>query len=355
MNKKGIFISVVIVVFFSALLSLFLNKDEKIISNDFKIIEYYIDNKEVKIDGKNITYFGNELKKDFNKDGLEDVAFLIVNNSEGSGTFYYLVAAINTKNGYIGTNAMFLGDRIAPQNINYINNEIVVNYADRKIDEPFTTKPSVGVSKYFTVKDFKLIENKQNEQVIYENIEYSFSVILPNSWKNYSIMNDKWSGDYPNSAEIEQGSLINIRHPQWTNDNPRQDIPVMIFTLDQWNNLEIDKFHIGAAPINPKELARNDKYIFALPARYNFAFLTGYEEVDTIINSGAVVDSAWLKIKSAIETCNVKEIMQAHSKQVSIELKDGTKMKAYEPKIDEIMDITVSAENKCGKIIMATE
>ena len=149
----------VIVIFFSALLSIFLNKDEKIINSDFKKISYSIDNKEVRIDGKNITYFGNELKKDFNNDGLEDIAFLIVNNSNGSGSFYYLVAAINTKNGYIGTNAAFLGDRIAPQNTNYMNNEIVINYADRKIDEPFTTQPSVGVSKYFTVKNFKLIED----------------------------------------------------------------------------------------------------------------------------------------------------------------------------------------------------
>lgn len=159
MNKKVILVSAIIVVFFSVLLSLFLDKDKKIINNDFKKISYYIDNEEVKIDGKNISYFGNELKKDFNNDGLEDIAFLIVNNSTGSGVFYYLVAAINTKNGYIGTNAVFLGDRIAPQNTNYIDNKIVVNYADRKIDEPFTTQPSVGISKYFTVKDFKLIED----------------------------------------------------------------------------------------------------------------------------------------------------------------------------------------------------
>lgn len=197
--------------------------------------------------------------------------------------------------------------------------------------------------------------SQQNTQVVYENTEYNFSVVLPDGWKNYSIMNDKWSGNYTNSTEVEQGPLVNVRHPEWTNDNPRQDIPVMVFTLDQWNKLEADKFHIGAAPINPKELARNDKYIFALPARYNFAFLTGYEEVDTIINNGAVVDSAWLKVKSAIEACNVKEVMQAHSKQVSAELKDGTKINAYELNIDDIMNFTTSFKNKCGDVIMATE
>ena len=47
--------------------------------------------------------------------------------------------------------------------------------------------------------------------------------------------------------------------------------------------------------------------------------------------------------------------MQAHSKQVSVELEDGTKIKAYEPNIDDIMNFTTSLKSKCGDIIMATE
>jgi hypothetical protein len=57
----------------------------------------------------------------------------------------------------------------------------------------------------------------------------------------------------------------------------------MIFTLDQWNALQQEKFHIGAAPIGPRELGRNSRYVFALPARYNFAFPKGYEEVQDIL------------------------------------------------------------------------
>ncbi|MDP1086626.1 hypothetical protein Q6245_30140, partial [Klebsiella pneumoniae] len=66
--------------------------------------------------------------------------------------------------------------------------------------------------------------------------------------------------------------MISIRHPDWTSQNPRQDIPIMIFTLAQWNMLQQDEFHIGAAPINPSELGRNTSYVFARPARYNYAF-----------------------------------------------------------------------------------
>ena len=57
----------------------------------------------------------------------------------------------------------------------------------------------------------------------------------------------------------------------------------MVFTLAQWDSLQQDKFHIGAAPIGPSELGRNTRYVFALPARYNFAFPTGYEEVEKIL------------------------------------------------------------------------
>jgi len=123
----------------------------------------------------------------------------------------------------------------------------------------------------------------------YRNEQYGFSFSLPLSWDSYSIIKSTWDGDGLDSAaqniKVASGPLISIRHPQWTKKNPRQDIPVMIFTISQWNDLQADKFHIGAAPIGPSELGRNAKYVFALPARYNFAFSIGYEEVEEIINS----------------------------------------------------------------------
>jgi len=57
-----------------------------------------------------------------------------------------------------GTKAIYLGDRIAPQTTEFRNGEIIVNYADRRPDEPFSTIPSVGVSKYFKVVDGELRE-----------------------------------------------------------------------------------------------------------------------------------------------------------------------------------------------------
>ncbi len=103
-------------------------------------------------------YFGNEAIGDFNKDGIDDVAFLLIQNSGGSGTFYYVTVALGGKNGYTGINALFLGDRIAPQTTEFRNGEIIVNYAERYPSEPMTAFPSLGVSKYFKVENNKLIK-----------------------------------------------------------------------------------------------------------------------------------------------------------------------------------------------------
>lgn len=92
-------------------------------------------------------YFGNELKTDLNGDGREDTFFLLTQETGGSGTFYYGVGALNTPDGYVGTQATLIGDRIAPQSTSKGEGSIVVvNYAVRKAGEAFTAAPSVGKS-----------------------------------------------------------------------------------------------------------------------------------------------------------------------------------------------------------------
>jgi hypothetical protein len=103
-------------------------------------------------------YFGSDARGDLNGDGKEDAAFLLTQDTGGSGTFYYVVVALRTATGYQGTNAILLGDRIAPQRTIIENATVVVNYAERGPDEPFSAKPSVGVSKYLKVRDGKLEE-----------------------------------------------------------------------------------------------------------------------------------------------------------------------------------------------------
>lgn len=132
-------------------------------------------------------------------------------------------------------------------------------------------------------------ENSQEAPgtIIYKNTEYGFHFTLPESWKGYKIITGEWEGEPIGEPTADSdtitGPMISIRHPLWTSQNLRQDIPIMIFTSEQWNSLQKGEFHIGAAPIDPSELGHNSKYVFALPARYNYAFPTGYEEVEDIL------------------------------------------------------------------------
>ena len=105
-------------------------------------------------------YFGNESYGDLNGDGLEDVAFLITQETGGSGIFYYAVVALKTATSYKTTNAFFIGDRIAPQTteINTSAKELYVNFAERKPSEPMTTQPSQGATLYLKVTPAGVLE-----------------------------------------------------------------------------------------------------------------------------------------------------------------------------------------------------
>ncbi len=122
----------------------------------------------------------------------------------------------------------------------------------------------------------------------YRNAQYGFCFSLPEGWRGYSIVPDQWRGDTsgPNGdLTVQRGPIISIRHPRWTSADPRQDIPIMVFTLAQWRSLQHERFIVSAAPIGPSELGRNRRYVFSLPPRYNYAFPTGYEEVQEILSS----------------------------------------------------------------------
>ncbi len=123
----------------------------------------------------------------------------------------------------------------------------------------------------------------------YHNAAYGFTFALPPGWRGYSIVVGNWTGTVndPTRGDVPalQGPLISIRHPLWTEQNPRQDIPIMIFTRAQWDALQRGEFLVSAAPVPPSELGRNASYVFALPPRYNYAVPAGWQEVETIIAS----------------------------------------------------------------------
>lgn len=134
---------------------------------DYKNAEYEIEGANVKLTNgyaeteaapgsasKVVTrYFGNDFHTDLNDDGREDVVFLLTQEAGGSGTMFYVVAAINTEAGYVGSEGYLLGDRIAPQPIQLSSNPrhinvVVANYAVREDGQPMTSQPTLGKSAY---------------------------------------------------------------------------------------------------------------------------------------------------------------------------------------------------------------
>ena len=103
-------------------------------------------------------YFGNKAVGDLNGDDISDLVFLLTQTTGGSGTFYYVVALLSGEASYQGSNAVFIGDRIAPQSTEIHGGKITVNYADRKVGEGMVESPSVGGSLYLVVKNGQLIK-----------------------------------------------------------------------------------------------------------------------------------------------------------------------------------------------------
>ncbi len=156
-----VIVGVLLVGAFYALNSFIYEEKQAEAVSDYKDITLIVDGKRFKLENglsetesatgaasKIITlYFGNEITKDLDGDGRQDVAYLITQQTGGSGTFYYVVAALNTPRGYVGGEAYFLGDRISPQTTESGDGKIViVNYAERKSKEGFAVSPSIGKS-----------------------------------------------------------------------------------------------------------------------------------------------------------------------------------------------------------------
>ena len=161
---------------------------------------------------------------------------------------------------------------------------VIVSSPPSDVVPPLTTpiQPPVQLP---TIPTSEPTPTSPTASIDYNNTEYGFIFTLPSSWKGYSIVTENWEGNLIDSKNEQtiKGPKISIRHPLWTAIVPRQDIPIMVFTLAQWDLITKEKLSVGAAPIQPSELGHNARYVFALPARYNYAFPTGFEEVDTIM------------------------------------------------------------------------
>ncbi len=140
-----------------------------------------------------------------------------------------------------------------------------------------------------TFKFTNSVTGSNSNLVTYSNSQYGFSIPLTSDWKGYTVITRQWDGlniDPTSENKItDHGPILVLRHPAWTDKNPREDMPIMIFTPAQWDLVINDKISVGAAPFPPSLLGRNSNYVMALPARYNYDESTGYQEVDELVHA----------------------------------------------------------------------
>lgn len=132
----------------------------------------------------------------------------------------------------------------------------------------------------------------KNSSYQYRNQKYGFQLDVPESWKGYSAIEDLWEAQLIDNPKIKfHGPKIIIRNPAWTEDRKRQDVPIMIFNKEQWQLVQSGSISLGAAPIGPSKLGENDRYVFALPARWiGFTDDLGQEEAEEVAKTFKILD-----------------------------------------------------------------
>ncbi|MCC2631191.1 MAG: hypothetical protein K0S38_1000 [Candidatus Paceibacter sp.] len=64
---------------------------------------------------------------------------------------------------------------------------------------------------------------------------------------------------------------------------------------------------------------------------------------------------SWQQAKDFISSCSVKMVMQTHTLDVYLTMKDDTNLRAVEPMIDDVFKVVHAAPKECGNIGLATE
>lgn len=64
---------------------------------------------------------------------------------------------------------------------------------------------------------------------------------------------------------------------------------------------------------------------------------------------------AWPEAKQLIEACSVTRVLQTHHLDVQLTLKDGRRVTAVEPRIDEVFPVIFDGEAPCQGMTSATE
>jgi len=142
---------------------------------------YLIDNERIKLENGSkewqaapgssswvkIAIAGEPVYGDLTHDNMQDAALFIIYQGGGSGTFYYIGAALSESGQYRGVNTILIGDRIKSPVARIQNGLITVTYFDRRPDEAMAAVPTLEQTRYFIVEESSLqeIETADDEEL----------------------------------------------------------------------------------------------------------------------------------------------------------------------------------------------
>ena len=65
--------------------------------------------------------------------------------------------------------------------------------------------------------------------------------------------------------------------------------------------------------------------------------------------------TTWERLRSVVRSCQAERVEQTHNRLVTVTLRDGSGVFAYEPTLDAIIPIVNEADRRCPSIVFATE
>jgi hypothetical protein len=124
----------------------------------------------------------------------------------------------------------------------------------------------------------------------YHEARYDLTFSLPSSWRGCSVAvreldDQKYSLTDDKEVLVGHTPMITLRHPQWHASGPYQDIPILVFSRAQRDELHRGELwpSLFAGGVM-YELWHNRRFVFAISSRYNADNeVRGWKEVAGII------------------------------------------------------------------------
>lgn len=166
---------------------------------------------------KKTAVYGKTVYGDLNGDGNDDAAILLIHDPGGSGTFFYVAGALNIDGKFQGTNAVLLGDRITPRDLQIQNGLLITKYADRHPGEPMAATPSVHTSQYLILKDAQLarigpLKKESVDFPIGSQKKITFNLTSLDDEGLYGAANGKRALSYEFCIPDKEGDISKVKH-----------------------------------------------------------------------------------------------------------------------------------------------